>query len=49
MAVIGTVVSTVVYGLLFFGLGYLIHVNISFLEACLLGSIVAPTDPISAM
>jgi len=49
MAVIGTLVSTVVYGLLFFGLGYLIHVNISFLEACLLGSIVAPTDPISAM
>ncbi|KAF5078959.1 Na(+)/H(+) antiporter NhaP [anaerobic digester metagenome] len=49
MAVIGTLVSTVVYGLLFFGLGYLIHVNITFLEACILGAIVAPTDPISAM
>lgn len=49
MAIIGTLVSTVVYGLLFFGLGYLIHVNISFLEACILGAIVAPTDPISAM
>ncbi|AFA47781.1 cation:proton antiporter [Acetobacterium woodii] len=49
MAVVGTLVSTVVYGLLFFGLGYLIHVNISLLEACILGAIVAPTDPISAM
>jgi len=49
MAIIGTLVSTVVYGLLFFGLGYLIHANISFLEACILGAIVAPTDPISAM
>ncbi|MEA4806796.1 cation:proton antiporter [Acetobacterium wieringae] len=49
MAIIGTLVSTVVYGLLFFGLGYLIHVNITFLEACILGAIVAPTDPISAM
>ncbi len=49
MAIVGTLISTIVYGLLFFGLGYLIHVNISLLEACILGAIVAPTDPISAM
>ncbi|WKY48767.1 cation:proton antiporter [Eubacteriaceae bacterium ES3] len=49
MAIIGTLVSTVIYGLLFYGMAYLINVHVSLLEACVLGAIVAPTDPISAM
>ena len=49
MSIVGTLVSTIIYGLLFYGLAYLIHVNVSFLAACVLGAIVAPTDPISAM
>ncbi|KNZ40476.1 cation:proton antiporter [Acetobacterium bakii] len=48
-AVIGTLVSTLVYGLLFWGLGFIIQVNIGILEALILGAIVSPTDPISAM
>jgi CPA1 family monovalent cation:H+ antiporter len=49
MAIIGTIVSSVIYGMFLWGLGLIIHFNISFLEALILGSIVAPTDPISAM
>ncbi len=49
MAILGTIVSTVVYGFLFWGLTSLVHMNVSLLESLILGSIVAPTDPISAM
>ncbi|MBK5244569.1 MAG: cation:proton antiporter [Eubacteriaceae bacterium] len=49
MAIIATLVSAAIYGLLFWGFGALIHVNISLLQAGILGAIVAPTDPISAM
>lgn len=49
MAILGTLVSIFVYGVLFYGLGYLLQMNISFLEALILGSVVAPSDPISAM
>jgi len=49
MAIIGTMVSILVYGSLFYGLGYLFQLNMSFLEALILGSIISPSDPISAM
>ncbi|WP_414151652.1 cation:proton antiporter [Acetobacterium carbinolicum] len=49
MAIASTIVSTMIYGLLLWGLGFIIHVNISLFKALILGSIVAPTDPISAM
>ena len=49
MAILGTLVSVLVYGVLFYGLGYLLQLPMSFLEALILGSIVAPSDPISAM
>lgn len=49
MAIIGTVISTAVYGLLFWGFGFIIQMNITLLEALILGAIVAPIDPISAM
>lgn len=49
MAIFGTIISTIVYGVLFWGFATIIHINISFLEALILGAIVAPTDPISAM
>jgi len=49
MAIIGTIISILVYGCLFYGLGYLFQLNMSYLEALILGSIVSPSDPISAM
>lgn len=49
MAILGTVFSIIVYGLLFWGLGYLSQIPISILQAFILGSIIAPSDPISAM
>ncbi|OFV69033.1 cation:proton antiporter [Acetobacterium wieringae] len=49
MAIIGTMVSILIYGSLFYGLAYLFQLNMSFLEALILGSIVSPSDPISAM
>ncbi|KNZ43294.1 cation:proton antiporter [Acetobacterium bakii] len=49
MAIAGTIISTLVYGLLFWGLCFIVQIDIKFLEALILGSIVAPTDPISAM
>lgn len=49
MAIFGTLLSILVYGVLFYGLGYLFQLKMSFLEALILGSIVAPSDPISAM
>lgn len=49
MAILGTLLSILVYGVLFYGLGYLFQLKMSFLEALILGSIVAPSDPISAM
>lgn len=49
MAIFGTIISVIVYGVLFWGLGYLFQLNVNLLEALILGSIVAPSDPISAM
>jgi CPA1 family monovalent cation:H+ antiporter len=49
MAILGTLIAIIVYGVLFYGLGLLFHFNLNFLESLILGSIVAPSDPISAM
>lgn len=49
MAIVRIIMSTIIYGALFWGFATIIHINISLLEALILGSIVAPTDPISAM
>jgi|GEM_PF-5369547 len=49
MAILGTLIAIAVYGVLFYGLGLLFHFNLSLLESLILGAIVAPSDPISAM
>ena len=48
LALVGTVVSSAVYGLLFFGIAALCHMNMSLWTCILLGCIVSPTDPIAA-
>ena len=48
LALVGTVVSSVVYGVLFFGVATVFHMNMSFFTCVLLGCIVSPTDPIAA-
>lgn len=48
LALLGTVISSAVYGLLFFAVGTLLHMNMRFWCCILLGCIVSPTDPIAA-
>lgn len=48
LALLGTVVSSAVYGLLFFAVAALCHMNMSLWTCILLGCIVSPTDPIAA-
>lgn len=48
LALLGTVVSSAVYGLLFFGIASVCHMNMSLWTCILLGCIVSPTDPIAA-
>lgn len=48
LALLGTVVSSVAYGLLFYGVAAIFHMNMSFWTCVLLGCIVSPTDPIAA-
>ncbi|MGN1147966.1 MAG: cation:proton antiporter [Lachnospiraceae bacterium] len=48
LALLGTVVSSVVYGLLFFAVAAVCHMNMSLWTCILLGCIVSPTDPIAA-
>lgn len=49
LAFFSTLTATLVYAALCFKLGQLLNLNFSFLQACIIGSIVAPTDPIAAM
>lgn len=44
-----TIFAAFIYAGLTFVLSSFVGVNLSFIEACILGSIIAPTDPISAM
>ncbi|MBO5070595.1 MAG: sodium:proton antiporter [Roseburia sp.] len=48
LALVGTVVSSAVYGFLFYIVGMLFHINMSLWPCILLGCIVSPTDPIAA-
>ncbi|MCK8058867.1 MULTISPECIES: sodium:proton antiporter [unclassified Fusibacter] len=44
-----TLVATFLYAGIFYVLSNLLQLNFTFLHACIVGSIIAPTDPISAM
>lgn len=48
LAFITTFLSSSLFGLMFYGLSYLLGIDISFTLCFLLGSIVSPTDPIAA-
>ena len=48
LALLSTVISSVLYGLLFFGIMQLIGVDMDLFTCILLGCIVSPTDPIAA-
>lgn len=48
LALLTTVITSVLYGLVFWGITALLGMNISFTLCVLLGSIVSPTDPIAA-
>ncbi len=49
LAFFSTLLSTLLYAGMTYGVSYLLGINLTFLESCILGSIIAPTDPISAM
>lgn len=49
LAFISTLISAFIYAILSIIVANLIGINMSFIEGCILGSIIAPTDPISAM
>ena len=48
LALLGTVVSSAVYGLIFFAVSFVFHMNMDLWTCILLGCIVSPTDPIAA-
>lgn len=48
LAFIATFISSLLFGSLFYGIAYLLGIDISFTLCFLLGSIVSPTDPIAA-
>ena len=48
LALLTTVITSAIYGLLFWGVTSLLGLNIGFTLCFLLGSIVSPTDPIAA-
>lgn len=48
LALLSTVISSFVYGILFYGISLLMHLDFSVWLCVLLGCIVSPTDPIAA-
>ena len=48
LALLSTVLSSYVYGILFYGISLLMHLDFSIWLCVLLGCIVSPTDPIAA-
>lgn len=48
LAILTTLLGAVFYGLLFFGAGKLLRLNLSLPVCLMFGSIIAPTDPIAA-
>ncbi len=49
LAFFSTLISAIIYGALVFIFAKIIGFNMNILQACMLGSIIAPTDPVSAM
>ncbi len=49
LAFFSTLLSTLLYAGMTYGISNLLGINLTFLQSCILGSIIAPTDPISAM
>lgn len=49
LAFFSTLISTLLYAGMTYGISNLLMINLTFLQSCILGSIIAPTDPISAM
>ncbi|MGB3367912.1 MAG: cation:proton antiporter [Acidaminobacteraceae bacterium] len=49
LAFISTLISTLLYAGMAMFITKLFNIPMNFIEACILGSIIAPTDPISAM
>lgn len=49
LAFFSTFLATLIYAGLSFYISKLVGIEMTFIESCILGSIVAPTDPISAM
>ncbi len=49
LAFIATLISALIYGVLVYYFANFLGINMNILEACMLGSIIAPTDPVSAM
>jgi len=48
LSLLTTMISSIVYGLIFFGITFLLNISISFWTCILLGCIISPTDPIAA-
>lgn len=48
LAVIGTVISSLLYGSLFYLVTQIFNINISIWVCMLLGALISPTDPIAA-
>ncbi|WDV46608.1 sodium:proton antiporter [Clostridiaceae bacterium M8S5] len=49
LSFVSTLISALIYASLAFVITKLIGISMSFIKCCVLGSIIAPTDPISAM
>ncbi len=49
LAFFSTLTAAIVYGIIIYYLSGFIGVNLNILESCMVGSIIAPTDPVSAM
>lgn len=49
LAVGGVIVSTVIIGSLFYGLAFLLHIDISYVYCLVFGALISPTDPIAVI
>lgn len=49
LAIIGTLVSTIIVGFLIYWLLYTINIKISFIYCLLFGALISPTDPIAVL
>lgn len=48
LSLLTTIISSIIYGLIFFGISYILKLPINFWTCLLLGCIISPTDPIAA-